>query len=57
MGRCGSVTLAGRFCRAYEELRQSFRARTTMHERLALADQRHLFQERWAAVLTELAAT
>ena len=57
MGRCGSVTLAGRFCRAYEALHRSFRARTTMHERLALADQRHLFQERWAAVLTELAAT
>ncbi len=52
----GTVTAAGRFCRAYEEQRQYFRARMTRHERLALADQRHLFQDRWAAVLTELAA-
>ncbi len=52
----GSVTAAGRFCRAYEEQRQYFRARTTTHERLALADQRHVFRDRWAAVLTELAA-
>ncbi len=52
----GNVTAAGRFCRAYEEQRQYFRARTTRHERLALADQRHRFQGRWATVLTELAA-
>ena len=52
----GSVASAGHFCRAYEEQRQYFRARTTMHERISLADQRHLFQDRWAAMLTELAA-
>ncbi len=52
----GTVTAAGRFCRAYEEQRQYFRARTTPHERLPLVDRRRLFQDRWAAVLTELAA-
>ncbi len=52
----GSVASAGRFCRAYEEQRQYFRPRTTMHERLALAGQRHPFRDRWTAVLTELAA-
>ncbi len=52
----GSVRSAGRFCRAHEEQRQYFRARTTMHERVSLGDQRCRFRARWAAVLTELAA-
>ncbi len=52
----GNVAAAGGFCRAYEEQRQYFRARTTVHERVALADQRRRFQGRWAVVLTELAA-
>ncbi len=52
----GSVTAADRFCRAYEEQRQYFRARSRPYERVSLAAQRHLFRDRWAAVLTELAA-
>ena len=52
----GSVTAAGRFCRAHEEQRQYFRARREPHERVALTTQRRLFQDRWATVLTELVA-
>ena len=52
----GSVTSAGRFCRAHEEQRQYFRTRRRPHERVALAAQRRLFRDRWAAVVTELAA-
>ena len=52
----GSVTSAGRFCRAYEEQRQYFRARSRPYERVSLAAQRCRFQGRWAVVLTELAA-
>ncbi len=49
----GSVTSAGRFCRAYEEQRQYFRARRRPHQRVSLTAQRHLFQDRWTAVLSE----
>ncbi len=52
----GNVMAAGRFCRAHEEQRQYFRARREPHERVPLATQRRRFQDRWAAVLTELAA-
>ncbi|MDP9375557.1 MAG: IS6 family transposase [Chloroflexota bacterium] len=52
----GNVTAAGRFCRAHEEQRHYFRARSRPHERVPLADQRDLFRTRWTAVLTELAA-
>jgi putative transposase len=52
----GSFTSAARFCTGFEEQRQYFRPRTKQYERVTLADQRRGFQERWAAVLTELAA-
>ena len=52
----GNVASAARFCRAHEEQRQYFRARSRPHERVSLAAQRRLFHDRWAAVLTELAA-
>ena len=52
----GNVAAAGRFCQAYEEQRQHFRARTKMGERISLAEQRRLFQDRWATMLTALAA-
>ncbi len=52
----GTVTAAGRFCRAHEEQRQYFRARRRPHQRVSLTAQRHLFQDRWTAVLSELAA-
>jgi len=52
----GSCTAAARFCSAFEEQRQYFRAVATSGERVALAERRRLFRERWAAVLTDLAA-
>ncbi len=52
----GSVASAGRFCRAHEEQRQYFRARHRPRERVSLAAQRRLYHDRWAAVLTALAA-
>ncbi len=52
-----NVAAAGRFCRAYEEQRQYFRARTTLHERIPLADQRRRFRDRWVAALSELVTT
>jgi len=51
----GSFTSAARFCSGFEEQRQYFRSRTRQDERVSLAEQRRLFRERWAAVLTELA--
>ena len=51
----GSFTSAARFCSGFEEQRQYFRSRTRPDERVSLAEQRRLFRERWAAVLTELA--
>ncbi len=52
----GSFTSAARFCPAFAEQRQYFRAVTTSGERVALAERRRRFQERWAAVTAELAA-
>ncbi len=52
----GNVAAAGRFCPAFEEQRQYFRARTTMHERVALGDQRCRFRARWATLLGEILA-
>ncbi len=44
------------FGNGVEEQRQYFRSRTRQDEPASLAVQRHRFQERWVAVLTELAA-
>ena len=52
----GNVTAAGRFCRAHEEQRQYFRARTTTHERVSLRDQRCRFRARWETLLGEILA-
>ena len=52
----GSVASAARFCPALEEQRQYFRARRRMGERVALAEQRQLFRERWATLLSEVIA-
>ena len=43
----GSFDAAARFCTAYDELRAYFRPRTHCNERVSLAEQRRLFQERW----------
>jgi putative transposase len=42
----GNVRSAGRFCRAYEELRHHCRCRRTMGQRVRLADQRRLHRAR-----------
>jgi len=51
----GSFASAARFCPAFEEQRQYFRAVTRCGEHVSLADRRGLFQDRWATVMTELA--
>jgi len=40
----------------FEEQRQYFRSATRNGERVSLAEQRCRYQERWAAVMGELAA-
>ena len=52
----GSFASAARFCPAFEEQRQYFRARQRMGERVSLAAQRRLFRERWATLLDEVMA-
>jgi len=52
----GSFVSAARCCPAFEEQRQYFRAVRQSGDRVSLAERRHRFQERWAAVMVELAA-
>jgi putative transposase len=52
----GSFAAATCFCTGFEEQRQYFHARACSGERVSLAERRCRFQERWAAVTTELAA-
>jgi putative transposase len=52
----GSFASAARFCTAFEEQRQYFRAQARSDERVSLAERRRRFQERWATVTAELAA-
>jgi putative transposase len=42
----GSFTSASRFCRAFDEVRQFFRVRTTMKQKISLAEQREMFRQR-----------
>ena len=46
----GRMESAGRFCQAFEEVRQWFRPRQRMTQAVALAEKRHLFVERFAAL-------
>ncbi len=46
----GSVTSAPRFCRAFDEVRQFFRVRTTMKQKVSLVHQRDLFRQRLDAL-------
>lgn len=46
----GSFASAARFCRAFGELRQFFRFRTTVNQAVPLAQQRELFRQRLAAL-------
>jgi hypothetical protein len=44
------VTSASRFCRAFDEVRQFFRIRTTMKQPVSLQQQRELFRQRLVAL-------
>jgi len=46
----GSVASASRFCRAFDEVRQFFRFRTTMKQKISLAHQREVFRHRLDAL-------
>ncbi len=52
----GAFASAARFCAGYEEQRQYFRAQARADECVSLAERRGRFQERWAAVIAEVAA-
>ena len=46
----GSVASASRFCRAFDEVRQFFRVRTTMKQRVSLAQQREVVRHQLDAL-------
>jgi transposase-like protein len=46
----GNFTSASRFCRAFDEVRQFFRVRTTMKQKVSLVQQRDLFRQRLEAL-------
>ena len=52
----GGFASAARFCTGFAEQRQYFRAQARSDERVSLGERRRRFQERWAAVMAELAA-
>ncbi len=52
----GTIASAARFCPAFEEQHQHFRARQTMGERVSLAERRRLFRDRWAALPGKIVA-
>ena len=52
----GSFASAARFCSAFDELRQYFRARQRRDEYVPLAEQRQLFLTRWRSLIEEMAA-
>jgi putative transposase len=52
----GACASAARCCSAFEEQRQYFRVATRSSADISLGDRRHLFQDRWATVMAELAA-
>ena len=52
----GSFASAARFCSAFEELRQYFRAVSQSGDHVPLTEQRCRFRECWATIMTELAA-
>ncbi|GAC1701515.1 MAG: hypothetical protein PVS3B3_28990 [Ktedonobacteraceae bacterium] len=46
----GNVVSAARFCRAFDEVRQFFRVRSTMKQKVSLGRQRELFRQRLDAL-------
>jgi putative transposase len=53
----GSVTSAARFCRAFDEVRQFFRFRTTIKQHVSLAQRREVFRQRLEAFNTMVVTT
>lgn len=51
-----SVKSAVRFCSAFDELRQYFRARRRRGKQVPMAEQRRLFLTRWRSLIMEMAA-
>ena len=56
MGGFGSFASAARFCTAFAERRQYFRAQARSGAPLSLPERRRRFQDRWTAIMAELAA-
>jgi transposase-like protein len=52
----GRFASAARFCAGFEEQRQYFRTQARSGESVSLAERRRRFRERWAVVMSELAA-
>ena len=52
----GSFEAAARFCTAHDELRDYFRYRQRMGETVPLVTRRQMFRDRWAVLMTLLAA-
>lgn len=52
----GNFVSATRFYRAFDELRQYFRPRSTMGETVSLAQQRRIFRERFGALQVRMEA-
>jgi len=52
----GNFAAAARFCSGFEEQRQYFRVPARSGAPISLAERRRRFQERWAAVMAEMAA-
>ncbi|BCL80908.1 IS6 family transposase [Ktedonobacteria bacterium brp13] len=48
----GNVASAARFCRAFDEVRQFFRVRTTVKQTVSLAQQREVFRQRLGMLKT-----
>ncbi|HEX7735222.1 MAG TPA: IS6 family transposase, partial [Ktedonobacteraceae bacterium] len=48
----GSFASTARFCRAFDEVRQFFRVRITMEQKVSLAQKREAFQQQLDALKT-----
>lgn len=47
----GNFASASRFCRAFDEVRQFFRIRTTLKQKVSLAQQREIFRQQLNALM------
>ena len=48
----GSFASAARFCRAFDEIRQFFRVRTSREQKVSLAQKREVFRQQYDALKT-----